>query len=85
MQMTLSGLGIMLMLERIGEEHAKKGELVRVLPEWQGGPLVVWAVFPGRRLMPLRTRVFIDGLIARFSPSVVATIPHSVQADRAVS
>jgi len=26
-----------------------------------------WAVFPGRRLMPMRTRVFLDALAAKFS------------------
>ena len=26
-----------------------------------------WAVFPGRRLMPARTRVFLDALAAKFS------------------
>jgi hypothetical protein len=40
------------------------GFLERVLPEWSGPPVTVWAVMPGRKLMPTRTRVFLDALIA---------------------
>jgi len=37
-------------------------ELVRVLPEWCLPQTTAWLVFPGRRLMPTKTRVFIDFL-----------------------
>jgi DNA-binding transcriptional LysR family regulator len=37
-----------------------KGELVRVLPEWDLPTVTGWAVFPGRRLMPAKTRAFLD-------------------------
>jgi DNA-binding transcriptional LysR family regulator len=40
----------------------KKGELVRVLPDWQMPAATGWAVFPGRRLMPAKTRAFLDML-----------------------
>jgi DNA-binding transcriptional LysR family regulator len=40
--------------------YLKKGELVRVLPEWDLPTATGWAVFPGRRLMPAKTRVFLD-------------------------
>lgn len=36
------------------------GELVRVLPEWDLPTARGWAVFPGRRLMPAKTRAFLD-------------------------
>jgi DNA-binding transcriptional LysR family regulator len=39
-----------------------KGELVRVLPEWDLPSATGWAVFPGRRLMPAKTRAFLDML-----------------------
>jgi DNA-binding transcriptional LysR family regulator len=42
-----------------------KGELVRVLPEWELPSTVGWAVFPGRRLMPAKTRAFIDLMAQR--------------------
>ena len=34
----------------------------RVLPDWQLPDRTAWAVFPGRRLMPAKTRAFIDTL-----------------------
>ncbi|MCF7979940.1 MAG: hypothetical protein K9L82_18420 [Chromatiaceae bacterium] len=34
----------------------------RVLPEWSLPSAVVWAVFPGRRLMPAKTRAFLEML-----------------------
>jgi hypothetical protein len=43
------------------------GELVPVLPDWQLPATDAWAVFPGRRLMPARTRVFLDAITAKFS------------------
>jgi len=39
---------------------------VRVLPEWSFPAVTGWAVFPGRRLMPAKTRVFLDMLQAAF-------------------
>ena len=45
----------------------RSGELVPVLPDWSLPPVAAWAVFPGRRLMPARTRVFLDALQAEFS------------------
>ena len=44
-----------------------RGEFVPVLPDWSLPPVAAWAVFPGRRLMPARTRVFLDALQAEFS------------------
>jgi DNA-binding transcriptional LysR family regulator len=44
--------------------YVTAGELVAVLPGWAPPPITAWAVFPGRRLMPAKTRVFIDWLKA---------------------
>jgi endonuclease-8 len=38
---------------------------VRVLPGWEMPRATAWAVFPGRRLMPAKTRVLIEMLAAR--------------------
>jgi len=35
-----------------------------VLPGWKAPAVAAWAVFPGRRLMPARTRAFLDTLQA---------------------
>ncbi|MFZ1363544.1 MAG: LysR substrate-binding domain-containing protein, partial [Brachymonas denitrificans] len=42
----------------------RRGTLRRVLPEWCLPSHTAWAVFPGRKLMPAKTRVFIDMLQA---------------------
>lgn len=41
------------------------GRLVEVLPEWSGESAPLQLVFPSRRLLPARTRLFIDALAAR--------------------
>jgi len=40
------------------------GRLRRVLPDWWLPTVGLWCVMPGRRLMPARTRVFVDMLTA---------------------
>jgi DNA-binding transcriptional LysR family regulator len=40
------------------------GRLRRVLPDWWLPTASLWCVMPGRRLMPARTRVFVDMLKA---------------------
>lgn len=47
-----------------------RGELVRVLPDWHLEPVSIWAVYPGRKLLPSRTRVFLDMLEAWMRPHV---------------
>jgi DNA-binding transcriptional LysR family regulator len=55
-----SGAGIAASSDLFVAPYLKKGELVRVLPEWDLPAAIGWAVFPGRRLMPAKTRVFLD-------------------------
>lgn len=55
-----SGAGIAASSDLFAEPYLRKGELVRVLPEWDLPPATAWAVFPGRRLMPAKTRAFLD-------------------------
>lgn len=59
-----TGIGIGASTEAIARPYLQTGELVRVLPEWAFPQVTAWAVFPGRRLMPAKTRVFIDALEA---------------------
>lgn len=60
-----AGLGIAASSYLFAQPMLEKGELVRVLPEWDLPPSVGWAVFPGRRLMPAKTRVFLDLMAQR--------------------
>ncbi|MBX3605726.1 MAG: LysR family transcriptional regulator [Piscinibacter sp.] len=60
------GAGIAAVADHFAEAHVSAGELVPVLPDWNLPSAPAWAVFPGRRLMPARTRLFLDALAAEF-------------------
>ncbi|ATQ77610.1 LysR family transcriptional regulator [Massilia violaceinigra] len=55
-----TGAGIAASSDLFAAPYVASGELVRVLPEWNLPLVTGWAVFPGRRLMPAKTRAFLD-------------------------
>ena len=59
-RMACTGVGIAASSERLAAPYLQTGELVRILPEWCFPTVTGWAVFPGRRLMPAKTRAFLD-------------------------
>jgi len=59
-----AGAGIAAVPDYFAAPHVARGELRRVLPAWRMPSHTAWAVFPGRRLMPAKTRAFIDMLEA---------------------
>lgn len=62
MRLAATGAGIAISSVQFAAPYMERGELVRILPEW-GMPVTSgWAVFPGRRLMPAKTRAFLDML-----------------------
>ncbi|WP_052162102.1 LysR family transcriptional regulator [Aquabacterium sp. NJ1] len=67
MRMALAGAGVALINDYFAEAHVRSGDLQPVLPDWRAPSTSAWAVFPGRRLMPARTRVFLDALQAKLS------------------
>jgi DNA-binding transcriptional LysR family regulator len=69
LRMARFGSGITMMDDHSAEPFVRCGELVPVLPGWALPSSSAWAVFPGRRLMPARTRVFLDALEALFDAS----------------
>lgn len=58
--LSVQGLGIVGLSERFAGALVAQGALERILPEWSLPPANVWCVTPGRRLLPLRTKAFID-------------------------
>lgn len=62
-----SGAGLTAVADHFAEPYVAAGELMPVLVDWHLPPAECWAVFPGRRLMPARTRVFLDALQDEFS------------------
>lgn len=59
-----AGAGIAAVPDTFTTPDLKAGRLRRVLPDWHLPAHSAWAVFPGRRLMPARTRAFLDMLLA---------------------
>ena len=57
-----AGAGIGAVPDDFAAGFVRSGVLRRVLPDWRLPSPLVSAVFPGRKLMPAKTRVFIDML-----------------------
>lgn len=69
LRLARAGAGVVAVANYFADPYVRTGELQRVLPAWTHEPSVAWAVFPGRRLMPTKTRVFLDALSAELSIS----------------
>lgn len=65
-RLAVAGAGIASCTDRYAAPLVAAGTLVKVLPEWNFPSVTGWAVFPGRRLMPAKTRVFLDMLEAHY-------------------
>ena len=83
MRMALAGAGITVVHDYFALQSLQRGELVQVLPDWHTPPAPAWAVFPGRRLMPARTRVFLDALTAKFTGEECDAIEAKVERTKA--
>jgi DNA-binding transcriptional LysR family regulator len=79
MSMALEGAGITIINDYFALPYLETGKLVQVLPDWHSPPVPAWAVFPGRRLMPARTRVFLDALATKFSAEECQAVDAEVQ------
>jgi len=62
LRMACAGVGITAVGDHYARASVAAGQLVRVLPAWCLAPVECWAVFPERRLMPLRSRLFIEAM-----------------------
>lgn len=83
MRMARAGAGITIVNDHFALQYLERGELVSVLPDWRVPSVSVWAVFPGRRLMPARTRVFLDALAERFSRDECQAVEAEITATKA--
>lgn len=59
-----AGAGIAAVPDFFAAPSVRLGRLRRVLPDWHVPAYTAWAVFPGRRLMPAKTRAFLEMLQA---------------------
>jgi len=61
-RLACAGAGIAAVPDYFAAAEVRRGALRRVLPHWCVPSHTAWAVFPERKLMPVKTRVFIDML-----------------------
>lgn len=59
-RLAASGAGVAYSAITFAQPYMQAGELVRVLPEWEMPGARAWAVFPSRKLMPAKTRAFLE-------------------------
>lgn len=62
MNMAVNGAGVAPLGNHLAAEHVRSGALVRVVEDWERTEIPIWAIIPGRRLLPLRTQLFIEAL-----------------------
>lgn len=67
----VAGLGIINEPDFILAGALAAGQLVRLLPGYHGGGGDIWAVYPSRRHLSLKVRLFVDYIAARFSVNPV--------------
>jgi DNA-binding transcriptional LysR family regulator len=62
LQAAQAGLGVARITATFCAEGLRSGRLVRLLPQYVCAPLRVYALLPGKRLMPAKVRMFLDAL-----------------------
>ncbi|QGZ42536.1 DNA-binding transcriptional LysR family regulator [Pseudoduganella flava] len=75
-RLAATGAGIASCTDRFAAPWVQTGTLVKVLPEWHFPAVTGWAVFPGRRLMPAKTRAFLDLLEEHYNRTI-ASLPSA--------
>lgn len=64
MRLARAGAGIAALPDHFASAAVRDGQLRRVLPAWSLPEAPAWAVYPGRKLVPPKTRAFVDMLKA---------------------
>ena len=72
-RLACAGAGIAAVPDFFAQPFLQRGELRHVLADWRLPSHPVWVVFPGRKLMPAKTRVFVDMLQAALGDRAFAT------------
>ena len=62
MRAGVDGMGVVVTSRLLAEEHLARGELVHVLPDWIFSRYTIYAALPSGRMLPARTRMFLDFL-----------------------
>lgn len=65
-QAVLDGAGVSLLPTFLIGDALLAGSLVPLFEDWDFGCLGIHVLYPQRRFRPLRVRLFVDALLARF-------------------
>jgi DNA-binding transcriptional LysR family regulator len=68
----VAGLGVINEPEFLLHHSLRAGELVRLLPGWRSDSGEIWAVYPSRRHLSLKVRLFVDHVAASFERACAA-------------
>jgi len=63
----IRGLGVLNEPDFLLDAALRSGQLVRLLPEYGGAGGDIWAVYPSRRHLSLKVRLFVDHIAAVFA------------------
>jgi len=72
-ELALADAGIAALSDAYLQQQVAAGQLRRVLPQWALPAEAVWAVMPGRRLVPAKTRAFLSALEAALAQRLAPT------------
>jgi DNA-binding transcriptional LysR family regulator len=70
-ELVIGGAGLGLLPHMMCENHVASGQLIRVLPSWNGPSLRVVALFLSRTSIPKKTRVFLDFVVEQLAKQQV--------------
>jgi DNA-binding transcriptional LysR family regulator len=73
----LMGLGVAMLPMPFVERGLRSGALVRLLPAWHFDAGALWLYYPSKKLLPAKTRVFIDFILERFRSEGFADRMHA--------
>lgn len=62
LEAAIAGLGVARITATFCAQAVAEGRLIRLLPQWECAPLRIYALLPGRRLVPAKVRVFLEML-----------------------
>jgi DNA-binding transcriptional LysR family regulator len=67
-----AGLGVICEPDFLVNNSLRAGRLVPLLPDYQGTGGEIWAVYPSRRHLSLKVRLFVDHIAAAFASETAA-------------
>lgn len=72
----IAGMGIVLEPDFMLQPALSSGALLRVMPDYESPPADIWAVYPSRRHLSAKVRVFVDHIVELFASASAAAQPR---------